>query len=242
LPLGLVSVILATFAFVFVLHNISLRASDRWVNPLMNNILKNVMPYPERLDYFSRLGMPVTEEMLALINSHGNEMGFYEIEPLMEWVAESGFSAYQTFLLSHPGWAFQKLYQNLDEIFVSNRQPYFRGTPQSTPLWMLPIGDKLHPRTPAVFLVDFVLMLVLVLMIVQRKRVSRLPWAILLAWLFACELALLFVTFHGDALGITRHALIAVVPARMSMWLSGALLLDVLLEGRFSRAKISHQF
>jgi hypothetical protein len=60
---------------------------------------------------------------------------------------------------------------------------------------------------------------------------SRIPWVIVLGWLFLCEMALLFLAFHSDALGITSQTLGAVMPARMSMWLFGVILFDALSGG-----------
>ena len=231
IPLRLVITILFSLTVVFFVHNATLRASNRWVNPLFNNLIKNIMPYPDRLDYFAELGLPVTEELLSFIDSDGNETSLFDVEGLMPWVYESGFSAYQRYIATHPVLAVKHLYQNLDAIFVANRQPYFRGSEQSMPLWMIPIGDVLHLRSPIVLAIDLLLTLALIFVVIFFRRCSRIPWVILLGWLFLCEMALLFVAFHGDALGITRHTLGAVMPARMSMWLLGVILFDTLFDG-----------
>jgi hypothetical protein len=230
LPPMLVAFLFLSLSVVFIFHNATLRASDRWVNPLMNNLIKNIMPYPDRLEYFAGLGLPVTEELLSFVGSDGNETGIYDAEGLMPWVYESGFSAYQRYITAHPFLAIQRLYQNLDAVFVANRQPYFRGSQQSTPLWMIPVGDILHLRDPIVLAVDLILTMVLVSAVLLFKRYSKIAWAIVFGWLFICELALLFVSFHGDALGVTRHTLGAVMPARLSMWLLGIVLIDTLIE------------
>lgn len=231
LPLKLILILLAAMSGVFILHNVTLRASDRWVNPFMNNLIKNVMPYPDRLEFFAGLGLPITEEFLSFVDSDGNETGFYEVEGLMPWVYESGFAAYQRYIATHPLIAIERLYQNLDAIFVANRQPYFRGSEQSTPLWMLPIGDQLHLRNSIVLVVDIAFTLLLILAATLLKFHSKTPWALTFFWLLACEMALLFVSYHGDALGVTRHTLAAVMPARLSMWMLGILLCDTLIDG-----------
>lgn len=212
---------------IFILHNISLRASDRWINPLFNNILKNILPVEEHVQFMQNLGMPVTDEMYALMDSPGNELGFFEMEELLRWTKEEGYSSYTKFLATHPAWAFDKLINNLDLIFVSNRQPYFRGTPESTPLFMLPIGDILHIRSSCTIYYDFLLTLFIVIIAIRKMKPHDISWAFIAIWLFISEIFLLFISYHGDSLGVERHALVAVMPLRLSVWLLTCIFCDL---------------
>lgn len=240
---------------IFIFHNISLRGSDRWINPLLNNILKNVLPYPDRLEFFETRGMPVSDKLLSFIGKDGNEVGFWELDDFISWIRTRGFSTYQWYLIRNPIWSFQRLFSNLDAMFVGNRQPYFRGTPASTPLWMIPIGDILHLRFTSVVWIDFILTILLLAICIwitfrQNDRnelnVTKIStnidnqfvtnkfgflyaWASIFIWLFLGEMALLFVSYHGDALGILRHTLVAVMPLRLSLWLLLIVIFDIVI-------------
>jgi hypothetical protein len=51
---------------------------------------------------------------------------------------------------------------------------------------------------------------------------------------FVGELGMLFVSIHGDALGLIRHALVSVMPLRLNLWLLAVWLLDTNLYGEVS--------
>jgi len=253
LPLKLSAVTSGLLLIIFAFHNQSLRNSERWINPLLNNILKNVLPTPEFLEYFEKKGMPVSNELISFIGSDGNEEGFWKIDPFMDWVRQQGYSTYTLFLIEHPVWSADRLFRNLDGMFVGNRQPYFRGTPVSTPLWMIPIGDILHPRSGWVAWIDLALVVILfftssfsnMLLTKKRKGISKdidiapandnevhgrvglIIWSLIYMWLFLGEVVLLFVSFHGDALGILRHTLVAVMPLRLTLWTMAMVIIDI---------------
>ncbi len=204
-------------AGLFVFHNATLRASDRWINPFLNNLIYKILPEENRLAFFNALGMPTTEEVLAFRTSRGNESGFLALPDFMAWVRTRGYPSYARFLLAHPRWAVNFLMRNLGFLFSENFQPYYREQPGNYPVWFKPIGEMLHPTSSAPVLMDALATLgLLVLAWRLGGRALAIGWFFL--WLLLGEFLMLFVAFCGDSLGVIRHALVAIVPLRLSLW------------------------
>jgi len=211
---------------LFIFHNATLNQSDRWVNPFLNNLIRNVLPNQDRVAFFQSRGMPVGEEILALQTSRGNERGFYEFPDFMEWAYERGPSTYTLFLLSEPGWTLSTFAGNVDYLFSENTQPYFH-TPSSSGLrWISAIGDILHSMAGSTLLIAVLLTLAyLATAVLQRDPKSlALSWTFI--WMLLAALAMFFVSFHGDSLAWIRHTLVAVLPLRLSVWLLSLFLAD----------------
>lgn len=220
---------------MFAAQNRTLYASDRWVNPFFNNLIYNVFPYPDRVAFFESHGIPVSEELLALQESRGNEDRFYEFDEFMDWTLREGPSTYTRFLIQHPRWTFGSLVGRLEFLFSENSQPYFPQIGTRLYRLLLPLGDMLHPTSSAAILIVFLLTL-LPPGIAARARTLR--WSVLawiFGWLLLAEAAMLFVSFHGDSLGVIRHALVAVMPLRLSIWL----LIVVAMDAAILRPSVS---
>lgn len=211
---------------LFIIHNATLNQSDRWVNPFLNNLIRNVLPDQDRVAFFESRGMPVSEGILALQTSRGNERGFYEFPDFMEWVYERGPSTYTLFLLSEPGWTLSTFASNVDYLFSENTQTYFHTPSSSGLLWISAIGDILHPMAGSTLLIAVLLTLAYLATAVSQRAPKSLALSWTFVWMLLAVLAMFFVSFHGDALAWIRHTLVAVLPVRLSIWLLSILLAD----------------
>jgi hypothetical protein len=215
-------------AGLFAFHNLTLYASDRWINPFLNNLIYNVLRDENRIRFFQDRGMPLTVEVLSFRDSRGNEAGFLALPYFMEWVRDRGATTYTLFLINHWHWAVSTVLHNLEALFSENMQPYFHLTPQNLPGWSEPWGNMLHISSSAPILLDPLLTLALVLVAMRRgSRGATICWSSI--WLLLSEFVLLFVSYHGDSLGVIRHVLVAVVPLRLSTWILPLALLDTSL-------------
>lgn len=225
--LGLMA-IAVTLSILFLLHSRSLSKSDRWINPFFNNLIYRVFPFDRRVDFFSEHGMPITEELLALQESRGNEPRFWEMDKFMEWVWEEGQRTYMLFLLDTPRWAVQSLVGDLESLFSENRQPYFHEGYEEDPFWVVPLGNLLHMTSSGAGLLSLGMIIALLWHDLQSRLGDR-GDLIVLVWLVLVEWVILAVSYHGDSLGVVRHTLLGVMPVRLSLWLLGFFLTDRLL-------------
>ena len=225
---------------LFVFQNQTLARSDRWVNPFFNNMLINIFPHPERVAYFREQGMPITEEVLAFRDSLPNQDGFWEIPYLIEWVYAEGYSTYSRFLVSHPLFASQTVVNSFDVIFSENVQPFFNPGKDETPEWIYFLGNMLHPRSVGAMWVGILLTAIFLYQTWREPGKAVFSLAGLLAIFMLGLFAMLAVSVLGDSLGTIRHAMIAVVPFRLFVWVLPFFMVDRFLSFSGSRAGLKH--
>lgn len=229
LPWKVLLVICGVLTILYSIHSVTFRSSNRWEISFFNNLIYNVFPYPTRLEFLKSQGMPVSDDLLALGDSRGNERGFYELKEFTDWTRKDGYSAYTRLMISEPRWVFASLLHNAEYLFSETIQPYFHETSENTPLRMLPIGNLLHPKTSMLLLLNAILLALIVFTAIQNLERIILGKVWLFVWMYAGALIVLFVGFHGDALGSIRHVLVATVAFRLMVWLIVFTIFDLTL-------------
>lgn len=219
-------VIVVLLGLMFFIHNVTLTQSDRWTNPFLNNLIHNILPYDGRVAFFESHGMPVSDELLDLQTSYGNERGFYELPGFMEWVWERGFSTYALFLLNDPVWTVSTFLTNLDYLFSINIQPYFHSPYNPALTWPSSIGDYLHTTASSSLILVILLALGFLVMFFLNTDRKRRSLGYTFIWLVLTEFMMLFVSFHGDTLGVQRHTLVGLIPLRLSLWILAIFAID----------------
>lgn len=222
-----IGISILVFSLLFLVLSNTLQKSGRWINPFFNNVLHNVLPYPDRVTFFENKGMPINDAVLGLRNSPGNEDAFFGIPELMAWTTQHGSGAYVQFLLAFPGWTFEKFMDGVEISFSENRQPFFFPNEGRTTPALAYIGDLLHPKSSSVIWVALLELIVFGYLAIRNNRSVDISFFILFVVLFIGEMLMLFVSIHGDALGIVRHTLGSVMPLRLSIWLLPLLILDL---------------
>jgi hypothetical protein len=91
------------------------------------------------------------------------------------------------------------------------------------------LGNMLHMTSSGPLLLGGVLTAALVLAAAASRSARGAAVAWVFIWLLLNELVLLFVSYHGDTLGVIRHVLVAVVPLRLSAWILPPFFLDLAL-------------
>ena len=214
-----VSALLCGFllAGLFLFHQGTFRESERWVVPLLNNLVVNVFPYEERVDFFEAREMPADEEILSTTGS-AEYNDLMENEKFMHWVRRFGLDSYQKFLLSMPLWSVLQVYQNLDSFFEENRQPFFYGSKEQRPHWAEKPGNLLLPVSPAVILIDFLLLILIAVRAVNTgdPDMIRAFWGLLI--LFLGGGLLMSLAYLGEVRSIWRHVLGGVTALRLTLW------------------------
>ena len=213
----------------FVFHQVTFRASERWMVPFLNNMAGNVFPYPDRVAFFEGKGMPVNDQILSQTGS-AEYNTLSEQSDFMDWAREDGLSTYTKFLIDRPLWSSQQVYLNLDAFFEENVQPFFYGDPDEKPHWADQIGNFLHPLSSAVIWIDLILLLILMVYAFRRKDAASLTFMILSFLLTAGGAMLMAVAYLGEVRSIWRHVLCGVMPLRLALWIQLVAILDQALE------------
>jgi hypothetical protein len=233
-----VLILLLLLVTLFVFQQVTFRASQRWLKPLLNNMTANIFPYPARVKFFESKGMPVSPELLNLRGS-AEYNGIYEMDEFIEWARNDGLSAYTEFLARTPLWAAMSVYEDLDAVFAENVQPYFkektnvqippseRSKYVGRPDWLVHLGNILHPLSSITITFDLSFTLILIVLAYRLHSRQAVVWASVAAWLVFGAIMLLIAGYLGEVRSILRHAMAGVVPLRLALWLLSVMLLDV---------------
>ncbi len=217
------------FILIFLIHNFTFQKSDRWINPFFNNIIQNVLPYPDRVAFFENMGMPFTNAVWALRDSSVNENKdqFFMIPELMSWTMSQGTGPYIQFLLAYPSWTLETLISGVEFSFSENRQPFFFSKVNQTIPALSYASDLLHPKSSSVVWVALIEVVVLGFLAIQHNARASISLFALFGMLFIGEILMLFVSILGDASSVVRHAIGPVTFFRLTVWLLPMLILDV---------------
>jgi hypothetical protein len=197
---------------LFALGFISSNVSQRWKIPLTHIFEDQILPHPQRVSFLQKIGMPAP--------------GSPEYEV---WFDKHAPGAYLRFLIAHPGYSFLPLIDRMEGFVSENVQPYYRVKNDSIRLSLLAVGNLLHFKSSAVFLADLILSASLILFAVERRTPTLYAWAWLGTWLCLSALLTLFVSFHADTLGITRHVMSSILYFRLFFWLFLLVVIDNML-------------
>lgn len=187
----------------------SSQVSKRWKTPLEHVFIDKILPYPLRVSFFQRIGMPSPD-------SPGYD----------GWFDQSAPGAYVRFLIAHPGYTLPPLFENLQAFFTDNLQPYYHVEKDSLRVRLLALGEMLHPRSSVVFLVDLMLLASLLWLAFKGRAPRQIAWAWLGSWLFLSASLMLLVSFHADTWGISRHVMGSIFLYRLFFWLFLLVVID----------------
>lgn len=203
---------------IFFFHQGTMRESERWLLPFLNNMITNVFPYEDRVAFFEEVEMPTEGGVLELTGS-AEYNNIYQNEKFIHWAHRFGLSTYQKFLLSRPLWSVSEVYNNLDSFFEENRQPFFYGSNEQRPHWAEKPGNIMLPLSASVILIDFLLLILLAVKTVRTGDASdiRSFWALLI--LFLGGGLLMSLSYLGEVRSIWRHVLGGVTALRLTLWL-----------------------
>ncbi len=223
-PLLLIVVVCLTS---FGIQNSLLYRSDRWINPFFNNLNVHILPYPERESWFIERGMPTPKPLYEVVNLLSREDKQEEIAELIAWTIENGSSLYTRYILTHPGWSLSTFWRLSQKTFSENQQPFYEPGIELVSPFIYSIGDMFHPMSRTVIIVQ-IAMLVGIIGLVGFANLNehQRGMLIVICIFFIGELGMLFVSIHGDALGIVRHALVSVMPLRLNIWILAVFVLD----------------
>lgn len=196
----------------------------RWLSPYFNIVAWRVLPDQRMMDYFESHGMPVNEALLRKTRvwaTHRDSTGhsFYgdpHLEAFRRFSVERGKQTYVAFLLAHPGETIGKLVEHIDEIVHLNAwstDAYFQDGVQV---------DNLAPFSAAtnrgIYLVLLSVAMLGAAMAAARGRGGGRSAGFALALSLPLPvLAMMAVSYHGDAMEVQRHSILVPILLKLEL-------------------------
>ncbi len=209
-------ILLAFFVVGFLSARDSLRATRY---PIMNALEAYILPYPARVEFFKKYGMPE------------KDAPDYKDAPIyLAWADRYALKAYGLFLLSHPGFVATTLWKDFDQLRGDFLQPYFYTDDIKYRSDLVKVGEIVHPQTAAVYAGGFLLVITLFAHAIQSKTPTAVAWAWLGLWVFGVSLVTFLLSYFGDTAGLRRHIMPSVEMFRLFLWVFLMPFLDLSLK------------
>jgi hypothetical protein len=209
------------FLAIFFINNLSADLSQRWKFPFINVVGKRILPYTALLQSFESCGMPVTPELLAQAGVFANEnnrtfLDDPSLKDFRSWVAEDGKTCYIKWLVANPVTSIGSAFRQFNGlIYFEDVNKYFSR--KYTDLLPSRVERLLYPVHGLTWI--FAGLTIFALAAVYQKMWLENPlWAM---YIMLCLTIFphLFITWHGDAMAVERHALSVGLQLSITLWL-----------------------
>jgi hypothetical protein len=234
-------VFIAAFGILFYFSNLSADLGNRWVFPFQNVLGRRLLPNTQAVDHFASCGMPVSPNLMRLAGefANGQDRAFYNdpaLESYRSWLHASGKSCYIRWLLSDPLQSFGQPMSEFDVLVGMQKIQPFLFSGGFSPVLPARVEAALTLRQQSTLV--FILASSLAILALLTRAMMRNK-----AWWVAIVLAALvfphfFIVWHGDVLGIERHAVSAGIQLYLGMWILLLLASDELLGSITSRKSL----
>ncbi|HEY5983835.1 MAG TPA: hypothetical protein VIU38_10215 [Anaerolineales bacterium] len=199
-------VLVAIFALGYFTARDSLRATRY---PLVHAFEDYILPFPSRVEWFDAKGMPDPASQAYL-----------------PWLDKNASSTYAAFLVSHPGFVLQSLWENLAYFRAEYTQQYDKGEQTWGRATLLSLGEMLHPESNVVYLVILLCTTAIGVRAAAPASITQRTWLWLVTWFLLVSVVVLLVSFFGDTNAFRRHLYPSVESLRLLMWLALLIVLD----------------
>jgi len=234
---ALAAVALAAVALVAVA--LSSDGGQRWRYPLVNILAHRVLTDPVRLAFFQRHGMPDNPKTRCFAGHWACDCK-YDYSGFEPWLTLHGKQTYARDLWRHPRRLFLEPLAHWKALLTGDR--YDEPGSATLSYYSLEKTGRLRGLWSRLFLWKWRALrneaIVLLVLLVWARRRARLaldgdtaPLVVLAATVYP----LLVLVWHGDAMEIQRHALVAIVSSRLALWGAYAVAVDRLAQS-FSAA------
>lgn len=197
-------ILLAFLIVGFLSARDSLRATRY---PIMNSLEAYILPYPSRVEFFKKYGMPEKDAP-----------DYRDATIYLAWADKHASKAYGLFLLTHPGFVVTTLWDDYEQLRGDFLQPYFRTDDIKHRSDLVKIGEIFHPETGAVYAGGFLIVIALLAHAIHSRTPDTAAWAWMGVWFFGIAAATLFLSYFGDTAGLRRHIMPSVEMFRLFIW------------------------
>jgi hypothetical protein len=191
---------------IFVLQQTTAKASERMVNPIINNLVMNVFPYWTRVQFLhDRWGMPDSQDIISTTGS-ANYNGLQKNIEFVQWVHQKGMPAYMDFMIHTPLWTTQMLIDSINSIFGYYKQPYFDPYAIQLPIDIRPLSKLINWSSSDLILISFLLVISSFLMNLHEKNSANWPIIGIMTCLWVGAGLMYTASYLGETWGsATRH-------------------------------------
>ena len=197
-----IPLVIVVSILLFVFGNITSHNSTRWQPSITHVFADYIDPYPTRVEFFYKLGMPKDRSS----------------QEYAVWFQDKALGSYSKFLLFHPRFLVSIIFEG--SYFKSGFvQTYFKAPEVMHRETLLIIGEILHPETYAVYVIDFLLLISICYTAIKSGRPGIYGMAWLALWMFFYLSVSLLLSFFGDTNGTGRHIFPSVEGFRLFGWI-----------------------
>lgn len=201
-------IVFALLSFFFIIGYLSAKDSLRATRyPLMNSLDRYIWPYPARVEFFKKYGMPEKEDP-----------DYFNAPIYQAWADKNASKAYAMFLLTHPRFVITTVWENMDMLTSDFTQPYFFTREVKNRDFLLVLGEMVNPDSGIVYLLTILLMVTFLVHAIIHKTSTLSAWAWLAIWMYGISTATFFISYFGDTEGIRRHIMPSVEMFRLYLW------------------------
>ena len=213
-------VLLAVVILLFSGSYAGAQVNGRWYGPLFSVVVNRVLTDPVAERYFAAHGMPDGPAIRALAGTretftnadvrgrpHYFLSWFFEQPDLVVfrlWIAEHGQTTYESYLLSHPGYAIGRPWHDRMRLLVPDVAHY--AAPGTRKVLPAALDSFLWPRSG---IANFAWALAAAVLLAAAAALRRLPRALVAVGTLVVANALIgLLVWHGDSGEVDRHALL----------------------------------
>lgn len=209
-------VLAAAFAVIFAANQFSANRGTRWLFPFFDVMGQRILVDPQRIEYFSAQGMPVSPALMQRAGkwAYSDDEAFFksaELSVFRDWAKARGKVTYAKFLFVHPGYLLLAPLREWNDI-LSGDLPY-AAAPFRPPLpaWL---NSVVYPYGTIALLV---VGCAFTGFIAARRRLQKelmIPFAMVLI-----AIPSTILVWHADAQETARHGVTAAIQIRLAFWL-----------------------
>ena len=211
----------------------------RWYFPTQENILRRVLVRTDYTKWFVQQGMPQVE-LLKKYSGSAYESGREKLvsdpqfAPFRRWLGADGQNTYLHFLVIHPRWSITEYFDQRDFVFDPKVSVYTRLSHAEPGSFYDGVGRIVFFHSSSAIL----LLSLLAFVVMVWSRLSRTHTIAVRATMIALIVTGLLhtlISYIGDDLEVSRHAITANVQVRLVLWICAALLADGALTRKSAR-------
>jgi hypothetical protein len=220
------------FLAVFMFNQVSSQSGQRWQMPLIHVYSERIFPYPEKVNFFARWGMPVNTQVLALAGTWNDQKQWIlsqypQLHDFYRWYLQSGQQTMLVFLLEHPKAALVDPLKDWGYLVYTDFVPAYAPSNfyNFLPGWL---ENAVYFKNQVLLLSCLLISSLFTLSNFSRKNV-QIQWLLPLGALLLA-IPLYYVSWHGDTGEIERHLLYAGVQIRLSLWIAFFYTMDLVAQ------------
>jgi hypothetical protein len=201
-------------AAMYIFQSSQMDKHMRWKVPLTHVIFERVLMNQQALAYFEKKGMLVNDAVLSFKGERTHELTGQTKQQFESWLVQHGKSTYQAYLITHPVSSIQTAIEQLPKSFNSGVIKRYYG--QKVTKEFRKGLSKVYffeMKNPYVWMWTLFLLPVVFFAITRR----RFPLYVASLVFFGAFFTMAFVGYHGDAIEIVRHSLMADILFRMTL-------------------------